>query len=63
MAKKKDWYDSQSFSFILLHNLIFIDTGNKFRRRACEGRDQNEQEESREVLHDGSVNRYLRYEK
>ena len=29
LAKKKDWYDSQSFSFILLHNLIFIDTGNQ----------------------------------
>ena len=29
LAKKKDWYDSQSFSFILLHNLKFIDTGDK----------------------------------
>ena len=29
LAKKKDWYDSQSFSFILLHNLIFIDAGEE----------------------------------
>ena len=28
-GKEKDWYDSQSFSFILLHNLIFIDAGDK----------------------------------
>ena len=29
LAKKKDWYDGQSFSFILLHNLIFIDAGEE----------------------------------
>ena len=29
LAKKKDWYDSQSFSFILLHNLKLIDTGEE----------------------------------
>ena len=28
-GKEKDWYDSQSFSFILLHNLIFIDAGEE----------------------------------